>query len=149
MRKHVLALQKELKKAGVRDNERRACIRIFGDPPGAFGAGVDLALKASAWKEEKDLVRYFIQASAHAYGRGLSGDRTVREFVWSAKKTDVSYDITSTQRYDILSSGFSADVQGGLARHLGNKKIRQYQGSTERPGKIAVGFPFTAVLAFP
>ncbi len=141
IRKHSLALLSELQQAGIEDAERRSTIRIFGDPPGAFGADVDLALKASAWKDEKDLVRYFIQASSHAYGRQLSGDRAVREFVSGAKRTSVSYDITSSRRYDVLDSSFSAEVQGGfglISKTLLGKKIRQYQGSTEQPGKVRV-----------
>ena len=66
--------------------------RIFGDPPGTFGAGIDLALKASAWKDEKDLARYFTEASAYAYGRKLDGRRMLREFTYHVGHTDATWD---------------------------------------------------------
>jgi cobaltochelatase CobN len=141
IRKHTKQLADELEREGLDRIERRSTIRIFGDPPGTFGAGVDLALKASAWKDDKDLARYFVQASSHAYGRELTGDRAVSEFVSGVRRTDVTYDVTSTRRYDMLSSGFSAEVHGGfrlLKKTLGGLDVKQYQGSTERAGEEAV-----------
>ena len=140
VRKHSLELLGRLKEANVEDAERRADIRIFGDPPGAFGAGVDLALKASAWKDERDLVRYFVEASSHAYGLGLSGQRAPREFVHSAEHTDVTYDITATRRYDVMSAGFTAEVQGGFAllAKMKGRTVRAYQGSTEDKSNVRV-----------
>ncbi|MCL1912406.1 MAG: cobaltochelatase subunit CobN [Eubacteriaceae bacterium] len=141
VRKHSLALLGELSAAGVEDAERRAAVRIFGDAPGSYGANIDLALKASAWNSENDLIRYFIEASAHAYGRGLDGQRSVAEFVASAKNTDVTYDLTMTKRYNVLNAGFSAGVTGGfglIAKAYGGKNAKAYQGSTEKAGRIAV-----------
>jgi cobaltochelatase CobN len=141
VRKHTRQLVAELEKEGTDRIERRSTIRIFGDPPGTFGAGIDLALKASAWGDEKDLARYFVQASSHAYGRELSGDRAVSEFVYSVKQTDVTYDTTAARRYDMLSTGFSAEVHGGfrlLAKTLGGRNVRQYQGAVEQSGEHTV-----------
>lgn len=140
IRAHSLELLGRLKEARVEDAERRADIRIFGDPPGAYGAGVDLALKASAWKDERDLARYFVEASSHAYGMGLSGQRAPREFVHSAGHTDVTYDITATRRYDVMSAGFTAEVQGGFAllAKMRGRTVRAYQGSTEDKGHVRV-----------
>lgn len=140
VRRHSRELLGKLKAANVEDAERRADIRIFGDPPGAFGAGVDLALKASAWKDERDLVRYFVEASSHAYGIGLSGQRAPREFVNSASHTDITYDVTATRRYDIMSAGFTAEVQGGFAllAKMKGRAVRHYQGSTEDKSNVRV-----------
>ena len=119
--------------------DRDKTIRIFGDPPGAFGAGIDLALKASAWEKDKDLARYFIQSSAFAYGRDLQGRKSIREFVENGRQVEVSTDVSSSRRMDSLSCGFGVQVQGGfqlLAGALGQKKIRQYQASSEPGTKI-------------
>lgn len=115
-------------------SNRDKTIRIFGDPPGAYGAGVDLALKASAWKDEKDLARYFIQSSAFAYGKDLQGKKSIREFIENAKNVDVTCDVTSSRRMDTLACGFGVQVQGGyrlIAKTIGKKEIRQYQSSNE------------------
>lgn len=114
--------------------DRAKTIRIFGDPPGAFGAGIDLALKASAWESDRDLTRYFIQSSAYAYGKDLQGEKRIREFVENARSVDLTTDVTSSRRMDTLSCGFGVQVHGGyrlLAKTLGKKEIRQYQAQSE------------------
>ena len=119
--------------------ERRGTIRIFGDPPGSYGAGIDLALLASAWKDEADLARYFINASAFAYGGGLQGKKSVADFVDTALKVDLTTDTTSSRRVNALTDSFGMQVQGGyrlISRHLGNKKIRQYQSTSERNHEV-------------
>lgn len=140
IRKHTMELLEGIEQGDITET-KKAFGRIFGDPPGTFGAGVDLALKASAWKDEKDLARYFTEASSYAYGRNLSGERMVREFVFHAGNTDVTWDHTATKRYDVLAAGFSAEVQGGFklaARYLGGRKVRQYQSTTAIHGKAAL-----------
>jgi cobaltochelatase CobN len=115
--------------------EESRAIRIFGDPPGTYGAGLDLALLASAWKDEDDLVKYFTQASAFAYGKGLDGAKKIREFIDTAKKVEVSTDITQSRRINVASCRFGTQVQGGyrlLAKRLGGRVIRQYQSISER-----------------
>jgi cobaltochelatase CobN len=123
----------------LREYKQEGAIRIFGDAPGTYGAGLDLALLASAWNNETDLMKYFINASAYAYGKDLPGEKNVREFIENAKQIDLSCDTTSSRRMNTLSCNFGAQVQGGyhlLAKHLGGKNIRQYQGANERGQKI-------------
>ena len=131
IKKHVLEYQSNYGD----DLEREKTIRIFGDPPGGYGAGVDLALKASAWKEEKDLAKYFIQSSAFAYGKQLDGEKKVREFAESMKKVQVVSDVVQSKRNDLLTCGFSLNVQGGMAlasRYLGGNKVRHYHATSEK-----------------
>jgi cobaltochelatase CobN len=132
--KHIRASRARLQdREGA--NEREAPVRIFGDPPGSYGAGLDLALLASAWKSETDLVKYFIQASAFAYGKGLQGRKSVAAFIENAKTIEASSDITASSRMNPLVCAFGAQVQGGfslLAKHLGGKPLRSYQNTSER-----------------
>lgn len=131
IRKHMLEYQ-----GSYGDGlEREKTIRIFGDPPGGYGAGVDLALKASAWKEEKDLAKYFIQNSSFAYGKELDGDKKIREFTDNMKRVEAVSDVVQSKRNDLLACGFSLNVQGGMAlaaKHLGGKKVRHYQATSEK-----------------
>lgn len=118
-------------------------IRIFGDAPGAYGAGVDLALMASAWENEEDLMRYYIQHSSYAYGKKLHGETKIQEFVDNVKGVDISCDITESSHMDVLECGFGTQVQGGIrltAKYLGKKKIRQYQGISERGRSVHTEF---------
>jgi cobaltochelatase CobN len=132
--KHLRSYQEDPEEE---EGGRGGNIRIFGDPPGTYGAGLDLALLASAWKDEQDLIKYFIHASSHAYGRNLNGQRRVGAFIANARDIDASADNTASRRASGLDCNFSAQAQGGyrlIAKHLGGKSIRQYQ-STSEPGK--------------
>lgn len=136
---YILANIHQMERACGELGQRAKTIRIFGDPPGTFGAGIDLALKASAWQDDRDLARYFIQSSAYAYGKGLQGRRSIREFIQNAKAVDLSCDVTSSRRSDTLACGFGVQVQGGfrmVAKVLGKKEIRQYQAASEK-GEMA------------
>lgn len=142
VRKHTLQLVEVLKDAG-KDNElqRRSTMRIFGDRPGTYGTGVDLALKASAWKDEKDLAKIFVYFSSFAYGKELNGNPAKREFVENVKKAQVAYDVSSSKRHDILASGFGASVQGGfglIRKVFQGKEIKQYYGAKENPEQVRV-----------
>jgi cobaltochelatase CobN len=90
---------------------------------------------ASAWKDEKDLAKYFVQNSAFAYGKDLEGRKSIREFILNVRETDLSYDVTQSRRLTPLSCDFSTQVQGGfrlVAKHYGGKTIRQYQAKSEQ-----------------
>ncbi|UWG98485.1 cobaltochelatase subunit CobN [Dehalobacter sp. DCM] len=124
------------------DLMRRSTLRIFGDRPGTYGAGVDLALKASAWKEDTDLAKVFVYFSSYAYGQELHGRQAREEFLENVKKVQVAYDTSTSKRYDILASGFGASVQGGfnlISRIFRGQDIKQYHGSRENPEQVRVG----------
>lgn len=123
------------------DVERRSTLRVFGDRPGTFGAGVDLALKASAWESNEDLARTFIYFSGFAYGKNLHGNPASQEFVESAKNAEIAYDSTDSKRFDLLDSSFGASVQGGfrlLRKVTGGSELRQYHGNRENKRALRV-----------
>lgn len=142
VRKNTLKLQSYLKSIGEIDNiDRRSTIRIFGDKPGAYGAGVDLALKASAWEKEKDLAKVFVQFSSYAYGENLNGLDTKHEFIENVKKSDVSYEFSNNKRNNLISCSFSSTVQGGfkiLKEISDSRELKQYHGSTKDKDNIKI-----------
>ncbi len=126
----------------VRKNARTTGeARIFGGAPGTYTNSVGLALKASAWKDERDLARYFIDSSSYVYGDGKHGEQDVEAFVSNVRQIDVSCDITSSRKTDGGASSYSARMQGGLqmaARLVGGKEIRQYMGESSAAREIRV-----------
>jgi len=68
VRKHTL---ENLKNNG--GDLRSATLRIFCSMPGTYQAGTQLAVYASAWKEEKDLAEVFLYWNGYAYGKGNMG----------------------------------------------------------------------------
>ncbi|SHJ18670.1 cobaltochelatase subunit CobN [Lutispora thermophila] len=141
VRRNTLKIAEALKMAEADNIERRSTIRIFGDKPGAYGAGVDLALKASAWKKEEDIAKIFTAFSGYAYGNNLNGRIANHEFIENVKDANLSYEATISRRYDILSSGFAASVEGGfktVKEMFSDKEIKQYHGNTADKDNILV-----------
>ena len=142
VRKHTGQIARELQKQGIKDQlERRATMRIFGDRPGTYGAGVDLALKASAWKDETDLARIFVQFSAYAYGKSLHGNQVMHEFVANVKAADISYDTTNSRSNGPSLSSFGTSVQGGFGlvkKAKNGYELKAYHGSAANPEHVMV-----------
>lgn len=114
--------------------------RIFGTKPGTHTSAMKLALKASAWNSEEDLAKYFLDSSAYLYGEDKDGVRAAETFAENIRQIDATCDITSSRRYDAISSSYSGRVQGGYriaAKLLGSRKeIKQYMGETS-PGSAS------------
>lgn len=106
-------------------------IRVYGDKPGAYGAGVDLALKASAWESEEDLAKVFVQFSAFGYSKVNHGKWDGRTFIKQVEDTELTLEKNNSKRYDLLTCGFSASVHGGfdvLKKAKTGKSMKQYHG---------------------
>lgn len=108
--------------------------RIFGGQPGTYTSAVGLALKASAWKTEEDLAKYFIDSSSYLYGEEANGVRAPDAFAANVRQVDLTCDITNSRRNDGAASSYSARVQGGFklaAKALGSqRKIEHYMGQS-------------------
>ena len=116
--------------------------RIFGGQPGTYTSAVGLALKASAWKNETDLAKYFIDSSSYLYGENKDGLRAPGAFAANVRQVDLTADVTASRRTDGGASSYSARVQGGYklaAKALGSRrKLRQYMGETAADGSLKV-----------
>ena len=116
--------------------------RVFGGQPGTYTSAVGLALKASAWKNETDLAKYFIDSSSYLYGENKEGVRAPGSFAANVRQVDLTADVTASRRTDGGASSYSARVQGGYqlaAKALGSKrKLRQYMGETAANGSLNV-----------
>ena len=133
--KQTRKIVEQLRELGEAEElERRATLRIFGDRPGNYGAGVDLALKASAWQTEDDLAKVFLHFSSFAYGKGWQGKAAVQEFAANAAQVQVTYNTSINPHYDLLCSDFGAAVQGGfrlVKKMLAKEEVKLYHGSSE------------------
>ncbi|WP_291579994.1 cobaltochelatase subunit CobN [Clostridium sp. UBA6640] len=142
VKKNTLNMEKYLLDIGQeKDIQRHATMRIFGDKPGAYGAGVDLALKASAWKDEEDIAKVFVHFSSYAYGENLNGDMAKYEFVKNIRDSQISYQTSSSKRYNMLSSSFSSSVQGGFGivkKCFDGSDLKEYYGRNEGEGKVKI-----------
>ena len=115
--------------------------RIFGSRAGTYGMGVNLALYASAWKEEAELADIYIAWNGYGYGRGVYGEPSHDNLIAQLKTVDVTFNKTVTDEYDLLGCCCYFGTHGGMtiaAETLKGEKIATYYGDTRDPGQVEV-----------
>lgn len=146
IRRHLIerAQDKEMSLTNPEDF-RKLSYRIFCAQPGVYKAGVNLAVYASAWKEEKDLSDVYVFWNGYAYGGG-AGDASYgvsahQELVDNLKKVEVTFDKHISDESDFLNCcGFYSNY-GGMtvaAKSLSGKMPKTYYGDTRDPARVSV-----------
>jgi cobaltochelatase CobN len=142
VRKHALA---QIAAAGENPDDREALrnatLRVFASKPGTYQPGVNLAIYASAWKEEKDLSDIFVYWNGYAYGKGIFGKEKYRELAENLKTVDVTYNKVVTDEYDLFGCCCYFGTHGGMtaaARHISGHAVRTYYGDTREPEHVEV-----------
>ena len=140
VRKHALA---QIKESGTDSKEswRNATFRLFASKPGTYQAGTQLAVYASAWKDEKDLSDVFIYWNGYAYGKGVFGEKKHKEFTENLKTVDITYNKVVSDEYDLLGCCTYFGTHGGMtaaARSLSGHEVKTYYGDTREPEHIQV-----------
>lgn len=114
---------------------------IFASRPGTYGSGVNLAVYASAWKDESDLTDVFMQWNSYAYGKGIFGEESTTDLAHQLKSVDLTFNKTVTDEYDLLGCCCYFGTHGGLtsaARAISGKDVRSYYGDTRDREKVEV-----------
>lgn len=120
---------------------RDATLRVFSSKPGTYSAGVQLAVYASAWKEEKDLAEVYLYWNGYAYGKDINGRDAHQQFADSLKTVDATFNKVVTDEYDLLGCCCYFGGHGGMtaaARHLSGKDVKAYYGDTREPEHVEV-----------
>jgi cobaltochelatase CobN len=138
--REVTALDEPEEKNFLRKHSRQAnCndpasgARIFASRPGTYGNGVNLAVYASAWKEEKDLTDVFMQWNSYAYGKGVFGEASPKALAAQLRSVDLTFNKTVTDEYDLLGCCCYFGTHGGLtnaARELSGHEVSSYYGDS-------------------
>ena len=144
VRKHVLSDTAWLEEQGeVRESAwERASVRIFGDPPGAYGAGIGDLLESKAWETLDDLAAVYTRFSGTAYG----GDRFARGYdpeVFQRRMAglDVTVKNEDTRETHMFSSDDYNAYHGGMiatVRALTGKAPRSYTGDSSDRQRIVL-----------
>ncbi len=98
---HVTAMQR----AG--QSFEQATARIFTQPPGEYGTGVDMVVDESQWDQRSDLASVYVQRSGYAYGgqrAGTAAHATYRSMLGTVDHVfqaidSVEYGLTDMQHY--------------------------------------------------
>lgn len=123
------------------DQDNGEDYRIFASRPGTYGNGVNLAVYASAWRDEKDLTDVFMQWNSYAYGRGIFGKEAPGALAQQLKSVDMTFNKTVTDEYDLLGCCCYFGTHGGLtsaAKELSGKEVISYYGDTRDRERVEV-----------
>ncbi len=112
----VASVEAELKAGRTAERAgRRASLRVFGNAPGGYGAGINrLAERSGAWTERPELARAYLHRMGHAYGDGIRGEPAHRAFTARLRQTEHSYLGRASNLYGLLDNNDGFDYLGGL-----------------------------------
>ena len=120
IKKHYIEHIKKLIELGksFEEAQRFARFRVFSAPPGAYGAGVNLAVESSGWQKDEDLAKVWVQWSGYAYGKDAFGVEAHESLVLNLKSVDVinrnhisdEHDLTNCCCYFAYHGGFKTAV---------------------------------------
>ena len=139
VRKHVKADAAWLEGEGQTAETawQKASYRIFGDPPGAYGAGVGALLESKAWETIDDIAAVYTRWSSTAYGGdALPGDYEPEIFRRRMGALDVTIKNEDNRETNMFSSDDYNAYHGGMiatVRSISGKAPHSYSGdSTDR-----------------
>ena len=128
IKKHYIEHIKRLIELGksFEEAQRFARFRVFSAPPGAYGAGVNLAVESSGWKGEEDLAKVWVQWSGYAYGKDAFGVEAHESLVLNLKEVDVinrnhisdEHDPTNCCSYFAYHGGFKTAVDALTGKNV-------------------------------
>ncbi|UNC93063.1 cobaltochelatase subunit CobN [Candidatus Contubernalis alkaliaceticus] len=138
VRKHVLQEVGELVQQGIskKEAEKQASLRIFGCPPGTYGAGVDILINSKKWQEVGDLGKVYTLWGGHAYGRKIHGDKKQEVFAHRLANTQITVKNESSMEIDMYDDDDYYNYHGGMiaaVRTFSGKKPRSYCGDSADP----------------
>jgi cobaltochelatase CobN len=139
--KHVETEVNELVANGcdVENAREKACYRIFGDRPGAYGTGICEAIDSKNWKDQKDLSDIYVNWGCYAYGRKSYGISVPEQFKKCLSKIDVTVKNQDSREYDILDGDDWYDAHGGMitaVKTLKGTAPRSFCGDTSDPERV-------------
>ncbi|ANF22642.1 cobaltochelatase subunit CobN [Thermococcus piezophilus] len=128
IKKHYIEHIKKLVELGksFEEAQRFARFRVFSAPPGAYGAGVNLAVESSGWRNDEDLAKVWVQWSGYAYGKEAFGVEAYDSFVLNLREVDIinrnhisdEHDPTNCCCYFAYHGGFKTAVDALTGKNV-------------------------------
>lgn len=117
---------------------KRNSVRVFGAPPGGYGAGVNHAISSSAWNTVEDLANIYRDWCSNGYAKGEYGTKMTEEFVRRFSNVSVTVKNIADREIDILDCDDYYEFLGGMnsfVRTYGRKDYVTYMGDDSDPKK--------------
>ncbi|MBE6527643.1 MAG: cobaltochelatase subunit CobN [Thermoplasmata archaeon] len=123
----------------VDEARKKNSVRIFGCPPGAYGAGVNHAIEYGDWKTVRDLADIYMEWGSYAYGRGMSGVQMKDQFMKRFGKVGITVKNVPDREIDVLDVDDFYSYLGGLnafVKAYGNQDAVSFMGDGSDPDKV-------------
>ncbi|MBM9616145.1 cobaltochelatase subunit CobN [Desulfobulbus rhabdoformis] len=116
VRRNVYRDLEEYRQEGMSEEEawREATFRVFGCPPGTYGAGVTELIESKHWETQDDLGNNYIRYSSHAYGKGSYGKSKPMAYRRQLARMDVTVKNEDSREYDMMSCTDYYNYYGGM-----------------------------------
>ena len=142
-RKHYLEDIEKLVELGYSREEavEHAKYRIYGSPPGSYGAGVNLAVEASAWKDREELAKIWIQWSGYAYTCRKYGVESHEHLALSLKRVDIVNRNHVSDEHDIFGCCCYFSYHGGFynaAKTLSGRSVEAVTVDTRNTYRLRI-----------
>lgn len=141
VRQHYLSTRAQLIARGYseEDADRRAAVRIFDEPPGAFNLNTStIAAASGTWTSDKGMADDYMRKLGHGYGNGFWGEPMEDVFRLALSGTEKVVHSSSTMLYGALDNDDMFMYMGGLAtavRNLDGKSPELVITNTRDPSK--------------
>jgi len=115
---HWLIQARELLAAGhnAKDAGITASLRVFGDAPGSYGAGINrLVERSGAWEKRAELAKVYIRRLGHSYSSGTFGKPSQGAFKRVLSDVENTYFGRSSNLYGLIDNNDAFDYLGGLS----------------------------------
>lgn len=128
IKKHVDEEVAELVEKGMNLElaHEQSLLRVFGDAPGAYGAGVNNVVVSKKWSDVTDLGKVYTTWGCHAYGKKYHGEKLPEVFSRRMNKTSVAVKNESSREFDMLDGDDFYNYFGGMVAaittHSGSQK---------------------------
>ncbi|MDR2349811.1 MAG: cobaltochelatase subunit CobN [Deltaproteobacteria bacterium] len=124
---------------------RESTFRVFGCPPGTYGAGVKELVETKKWKTKDDLGEIYVRFGGHAYGRGSYGLTRPETFKRNLARMDVTVKNEDSREHDMMSCTDYYNYYGGLivaARTVRGSAPLSFAGDDSDPKRVRIRTTF-------
>ena len=140
VKKHTDQERERLISQGLSENEaaEQSSLRVFGCPPGSYGAGVSKAIHSRNWKDWTDLSKVYTLWSSHGYSSRFHGQAMPELFRSRLSSVGVTIKNESSLEIDMLDSDDFYSYHGGLiacVRDCSGEKPVSLSGLTADPAR--------------
>jgi cobaltochelatase CobN len=125
----------------LEEAEEKAAYRIFGSPPGSYGAGILELVQERNWHSDADFAATYINWGGYAYGRNVTGVDARKEFKNRLATVEVALHNQDNREHDIFDSDDYLQFHGGMIasiRSISGKQPKSYFGDTQNPDRATV-----------